>query len=258
MGAFSSTGCHRTQGPADPLCRIPVELTLSLTFPFARRAVPFFGFVLVNESTAKELDAATLAQTADAFRVDLNSRFGPTWGSSVNVRAASSIADVSPVEVAIVTRWQESGASLAGWWLSSDHEMKEILGDAPANRWATMADGVTMQALETCDRVQDTSYTDGAGIVHANFLLPAAFDPGAPPPYDFLGLLAEPEGMTQGGYMIQQAGGAISDVSPPKLARKGLSATRNPGMHVWLVGKERLHHCYPSSRVYKRGVRLSA
>lgn len=82
------------------------------------------------------------------------------------------------------------------------HEVLELTGDGPANRWVDGPDNRDY-ALELCDACED-QYYDIDGVSVSDFLLPAFFDPKASKNsrLDFLGLLAEPFSMTPGGYQI--------------------------------------------------------
>jgi hypothetical protein len=82
------------------------------------------------------------------------------------------------------------------------HELVELTGDGPANRWADGPDGNDF-AYELADAVQDTWYViDGVAV--SNFLLQAFFDPKAQKgsKLDYLGKLTKPFSMTSGGYQI--------------------------------------------------------
>jgi hypothetical protein len=87
------------------------------------------------------------------------------------------------------------------------HEMVEMIGDGPCNRWAdgpANADGVALDyAIELADPVEGDSY-DIDGVAVSNFVYPAWFDEHAPPGsrFDHLGKLTAPFTMTPGGYMI--------------------------------------------------------
>jgi hypothetical protein len=207
--------------------------------------------VLCDHSTSTDpaqggaLTPAILAQIASALDIQLQEDVAPEWGGLPNVRVgAPDASDVGPneVELAIFDHSDQAGAagyhaadprgkaygrffrdaavsltaaSTAGLVLSGilSHEACEIAGDPGANRWADRPDGVSEEALELCDRVEDVSYTitsdDGTKVEVSNFLLPSAFDPGAPPPYDHLAVLAGQTDMTPGGYVIVRQTGAM-------------------------------------------------
>lgn len=89
------------------------------------------------------------------------------------------------------------------------HEVLELLGDPPVNRWVDDLRG-TEYPLEMCDWVEGDFYTVnisgvGPGRV-SNFLLPAAFDPtGVPGPFDYLRLLKAPFTIRPNGYSVYRA-----------------------------------------------------
>lgn len=93
------------------------------------------------------------------------------------------------------------------WSVSSifSHEVLEVVGDAPANRWADGPNNTSF-AYELCDAVQDGVYEIG-GISVSNFVLQAFFDPNAEKGsrFDYLGKLGRPFAMTSGGYQITRA-----------------------------------------------------
>lgn len=84
----------------------------------------------------------------------------------------------------------------------ASHESLEITLDPTANLLALRADGLTFDAYEACDAVEDTTYTASNGCEVSNFLFPAAFDPGAAKPYDKLGALQNQYDKTADGYRI--------------------------------------------------------
>jgi hypothetical protein len=78
------------------------------------------------------------------------------------------------------------------------HEAIEASMDPYVNLYAMMDDGVTIEPVEGCDRVQGDSYEIG-GVAVSNFLGPRAFRTG-PGPYDWLGKLDNPWDIAPGGY----------------------------------------------------------
>lgn len=78
------------------------------------------------------------------------------------------------------------------------HEAIEASMDPYVNLFAMMDDGVTIEPVEACDRVQGDSYEIG-GVAVSNFLGPRAFRSG-PGPYDWLGKLDNPWDIAPGGY----------------------------------------------------------
>jgi hypothetical protein len=83
------------------------------------------------------------------------------------------------------------------------HEVLELIGDSPANRWVDGPGGSDF-AFEMCDAVEGDAY-EIDGVSMSNFVLPAFFDPRADRAsnkFDFLGKLSRPFTMTPGGYQI--------------------------------------------------------
>lgn len=93
------------------------------------------------------------------------------------------------------------------------HEVLELIGDGPANRWVDGPSGSDF-AAELCDACQDTFYVvDGVSV--SNFVLQAFFDPKAQKGsrFDFMGKLMQPFSMTSGGYQITRTEpGRVSQV----------------------------------------------
>jgi len=83
----------------------------------------------------------------------------------------------------------------------ASHEACEMTLDPTANLFAIRTDG-TLDAYEASDAVQDTTYAASNNVEVSNFLFPAAFDPGAPGPYDKLAVLQHQYDTTPGGYRI--------------------------------------------------------
>lgn len=90
------------------------------------------------------------------------------------------------------------------WRTTLSHEILELLGDAPANKWADGPNGDDY-AFELCDAVEGDVY-DITGTPVSNFVYPAFFDPTAAPTerLDHMGNLSAPFGMTAGGYQIRR------------------------------------------------------
>lgn len=250
-------------------------------------------FAIVNQSTTTdpafggELTQQVLAELADALAAYLNEDVAPTQGFSYIVRAAApdgsdivqgeapfyigDTIDNAPPGVAAYHMAAQDGTpvgfaardeyvSLMGdgnpftMALSEGigHEFDEIIGDVGANQYADRPDG-TEEALELCDRVQGTGYMKG-GIAVPNFLLPPAFDPGAPGPWDFKGVLQSQYGVTPQGYVILRSIG-------PVLGVRGVAGRhlrmRVEGPGVALFSEQTMaRKRHPTSRTYRRGVRL--
>lgn len=82
-----------------------------------------------------------------------------------------------------------------------DHEAKETELDRSATQYVFDGSGRAW-AREACDAVQSSVYVDHEGITLSNYVLPNYFIPGAPAPYDRLGVLHAPLSLAPGGYVI--------------------------------------------------------
>lgn len=107
------------------------------------------------------------------------------------------------------------------------HEVLELIGDAPANKWVDGPHGSDF-AYELCDAVEGDSYNiDGVAV--SNFVLQAFFDPKASSMsrFDFLGKLGRPFTMTAGGYQITRT-------EPGRVTQIFAAHTEDaaPGVHV--------------------------
>ncbi len=93
------------------------------------------------------------------------------------------------------------------------HEILEVIGDSPANKWADGPDG-SDYAYELCDAVEGDTYAiDGVSV--SNFLYPAFFDPRAArgSKLDYLSKVTKPFAMSPGGYQIKRTEpGATSQI----------------------------------------------
>lgn len=94
------------------------------------------------------------------------------------------------------------------------HEILETRRDVDCDRWVKMPDGNEI-AVEVCDPVQGDSYIVQAMVLGetrpvsvSNYVLWAFFDPQATGPFDKLGNVKAPFGMSAGGYeaIIDPAG----------------------------------------------------
>lgn len=107
------------------------------------------------------------------------------------------------------------------------HEVLELVGDAPANKWVDGPSGNDF-AYELCDAVEGDSYEiDGVSV--SNFVLQAFFDPHAEKGsrFDFLGKLGRPFTMTPGGYQITRT-------EPGKVSQSFAADSESvaPGLHL--------------------------
>jgi hypothetical protein len=127
----------------------------------------------------------------------------------------------------------EPGADFDDVSIAAGHEIIETEGDEYANIWSDRGDG-TEEPHELVDRVQGGSYAvdvkhrDGSTrqMRVTNFLLPAAFDDGAPDgtKFDFLGKLTAPRQVDIGGYTtVRPVGGGESVVMGSRRAALAFS-----------------------------------
>ena len=199
----------------------------------------FTTFTLVLIDTTNTIPPAQLEAIAEAMTWQAENDVQQEWGASAVMRTDTDVANVKPNECAFVIKQTlpeapnavgyhatlPNGSPVAYFALADcssistgdgslsqcvSHEMCETLGDPGANQYALKSDGSTLQAKELCDRVQDGAYQAPNGVALSNFLLQAAFDPGAPGPYDKMGVLKTSEGRTSGGYEID---GTLTNVS---------------------------------------------
>jgi hypothetical protein len=210
------------------------------------------------------------AAIAAALNVQMNRDVATWWGGSFSVRAGAA-TDLQPGDVACVlldampnapgdvayhdvdgnevpvvflARTQCSSLTSGPDSVSSalSHELCEAAGDPFCNAWRDRGDG-SEAAQELCDAVQEAGYTiDGISV--SDFLLPAFFAKGAPPPYDYLGTVGvgavdAPVATMPGGAQLVRSGadGATSVL--------GLLAARRAARKAhW------------SSRTFRRGARI--
>lgn len=131
------------------------------------------------------------------------------------------------------------------------HEKCETDADAPCDKYAPLSDGKE-QALEACDRVEGDGYPievdiggDKMEVMVSNYLLPSAFVPGSPGPWDRMGKLKTWDGMTPGGYeVVRDASGNEQEV----FARRVRVGRVGPLGHVNLLAKLQRH----DSRLMRR------
>lgn len=245
-------------------------------------------FVFLNLGTNRSDVDAALPSIAAAIAEQLNGPFSAAHGGTYSVRVGSSPTDFQPDEVKVNIRdsipeapgaagyhqnssgvpdieigldtvdSMTSGASSLSVVLS--HECLEAALDPGANRWADQGNGV-MSALEACDRVEESNYAASNGVSVSNFLLPAAFQPGAPAPWDYMNVTTSPNQIAQGGYDIQCSSPSDAhDVT----ASAGVGAPHGKMLHgPRFIGELPTGHrlarkSSPYSRTTRRGVKLAA
>jgi|SRR5215469_1473911 len=234
-----------------------------------------FCFAIVDQSTKDPGYGASSApvweQMASALTDWLNTDVSSAWGGADIVRyAADGVVNNGEVPCYIVDSdaqvpdaaayhyRQPNGIPVIyvmldefdGWLSGTEpvssgigHELAETKCDPGANRWADRVDG-SEEAFEVCDRVQATDYTFDSVAV-PNFLLPAAFDPGASGPFDKQGVLVTGTAVTPGGYVILRQQGP--QVDGAKACRVTLTGN--------LKGRAMAHKKHHSSRAFRRGWR---
>lgn len=190
---------------------------------------------IVNRSTLVA-DADGQAATA-AIQRQLVEDFEPAWGVSAVLHYVAAGAQPPPGawQIQLVDQITVDGAlgyhedegtpgGFVGvktcqddgvdWRACLSHEILEMVGDA----WATVAieSGGKFYALEVCDPVEGHGPSRGYlrdGVPLEPFVLPAYFRPGAPGPYDNLGILSKPLELAEGGYQLVNDGGQWSQVN---------------------------------------------
>jgi hypothetical protein len=219
------------------------------------------SFVLINQSSQ---DGAQLAHIAAAVELQLNCDFAPYWGGSYKVRvgAATDVAAVGDVAVLLLDALPDApdaagyhdtlpnGAPIirivfdASVSVTISHECLETAADPGANRWAWGTDG-SEYALEVCDPVEAFSY-DIDGVSVSAFVLPDYFDPGSTGPFAFPAsapMPLSPLTVAVSGGQNYQIVATIGGNEKQVTARGCVSKPEKRG--------------HPSSRTYKRGVRLA-
>jgi hypothetical protein len=269
-----------------PGARTPVESPAE-TRAFEALHAPSLAFVLCDQSTLTDgahggaLTPAVLDRICQAVQHQLNFDVAPEWGGSYRVRRGlPNASDRKPGEAVgyiVDTLPQAPGAAAyhdrtedgqpilyfardafdsltqgaTSLSVGISHECLETAGDPGANRWADRTDGLE-QALELCDKVEDTTYSV-LGVTVSNWCLQSAFAPGAPAPWDHCRQLSSQDGRTQQGYDIVRTPG--NDTSDETGNGKRLPAQR-VSIRGTLSAKRRAHKAHWSSRTYRRGVRL--
>jgi hypothetical protein len=221
------------------------------------------AFVLVSDSTATvggaKLTTAVLQMIADAVNLQCGLDVCPEWGGTCTVRVASSTTDVQPGEIACWIKDSLSetpgaaayhttlsnGAAVAYFALEDNdsftkgvsalsvdvsHEILETIADTEANLWADLGNG-TERALEICDPVQNTFYQVPNGVDVTNFLLKSAFAPGAPGPWDKMGLLPNQSDYSHGYEIVRDVGQALQVDEPSQ--EESLKERLQPNIERW-------------------------
>jgi hypothetical protein len=240
------------------------------------------------------ISVAAITRMATAIDRQLNGEVADEWGGCCSWRIGlSDGSDVDPskgeVEMAVFQHADVAGA--AGYHAATptgqpygrlfldectglfsgalslsviaSHEGIELKLDPGANRYAVRADGITMDAIEGCDAVEDVTYTagaegDGAGenVPVSDFLLQSAFDPGAPAPYSYRDALASQYDTTPGGYRIVQK--IAVDVSAAGHSLQATACFHTTFEKRTAFTSEQIKRkTHPASRTVRRGLNLS-
>lgn len=144
------------------------------------------------------------------------------------------------------------------------HELLELLLDAGANGWKDKQDGTgSMGAEEACDVVQNVFYVGSNGVAVSNFLLPSYFIPGAPGPWDYVGVMQSQQDYSN-GYEIRAS--SPVDVTSTQAqwkasgARMGVLFARYHCVYhavgMLPTGKQLARKSHPYSRASRRGLQF--
>lgn len=189
---------------------------------------------IINHSTVEGLDAA-LPTILVALGKQLALHVQPFWGRVLPTLRLRAEIDPKASPIAIFDNSDQAGAlgyhdqspegiayarvfartilahggtihdSVDSISVAMSHEIAELVCDPAINYWAENNDG-HLFAVEVCDAIQDQAYLIDDVYV-SDFLLPAFFNPNAPPGtrLDYLHKLSRPFTMTRGGYQIRRA-----------------------------------------------------
>jgi hypothetical protein len=252
-----------------------------------------FEFVLINQATDRP-DLTKFLPTLVAGLTQGVAIFTKFRGATASFRAASSSSDRKPGEIACNIRHNQPGdpqgalawhqvtngvpdvelplddmSGLTGDSEALDvclsHEVFETMGDPGANGLVDNGNG-KVSAEEECDRVEDTFFKVPAGINISNFLIAAAWIPGAPGPYDYLCALESQLDannnvtMTPGGYDIEATAPTDeADVTPQgaQAAARARSEFRARALKP-IEGKRLKRKSNRYSRASRRGVKFAS
>jgi len=252
---------------------------------------PNYALVFLDhttEATSSAMRPAPVFQDLiDALLEQINGPYAASHGAvTVNIRIGQGPEDRAPGEIAVNFRDTipevpdalayhtttngvpdiEIGVDLfSTLTLGSEsvsgglsHEVLELLGDAGANEWSDLQGAsAETRARENCDAVQNTGYAASNGVWVSNFVLPSYYIPGAPGPYDVLGVMTSQTDVSH-GYEIRAT--APTDVFQVQGDRARLGEHVHAHKRVFALGtltdtqKKRKSH--PYCRTHRRGVRL--
>ena len=254
-----------------------------------------FRFVLVDHTTAATPDAMRPAQAfqamIDAWTEQINGPFADAHGArTVEFRIADPGTDRLDGELAMnfrdtipeapnalayhqvvngipdielgVDLFASLTSGVESLSVGGSHELLELLRDVGANGWKDKQDGSgLMGAEEVGDVVQNTFYPASNGVPVTNFLLESYFIPGAPGPWDFMGVMTSQTDLSN-GYEIQA--GAPTSVSQAPHAGRDIRWHPHPtsaGLSIRITGilptgNQKKRKCHVHSRSYRRGARF--
>lgn len=248
--------------------------------PSTPRGPATLQFVFYNLAPGRNDVTAALPSIRDALDDQANNEFADAYGGVYFFRVGASPSDRRPGEVGINIRHTVPAQGAIAYHavtngvpdiemaldlvsslttgtecLSSalSHEVLETAGDQGANLWATRGDGVTSDARETCDFVQNTGYAKKNGVWVSNFLLPSVWIPGARGPYDHMGKMTSQYDSSL-GYGIMAQVGNVQQVGGMKALEKTLRVVSMVGSLSELQKKRKSH---PYSRASRRGLILA-
>lgn len=240
-----------------------------------------------------QLTPEVLAAIATVIDKQLNGEFATEWGGTYCTRIGKSDgSDVAGDETEVAIFQNEDVSGAAGYHARDpkgrayihialddaatlttgpgalsvivSHECCETGADFPANRWADR-NGSSEEALEVCDRVEDTSY-DIDSIAVSNFLYQSAFDPGSDAPWDHMNVLGSEDGATPGGYVIDRTQGTETTPGPDGISikiskhvhiKRPNPESLNVGMTPEAAARYRARKNHPASRTSRRGGSMS-
>lgn len=260
------------QIPQPNFCFVFIDLTTSAT-PDALRPAPAFQAMIdaISEQVGGDF-ADAHGHVTMACRVGSGSSDRGVGEIAVNFRdnlpdAPGALADhsetngVPDIEVGCglfqtLTDGSNGQEAVSG---GVDHEILELIKDAGANGWKDKSDGSGRTACEeVCDPVQNTGYPASNGVWLSNFVLASYWVPGAPAPWDLLGVMTSQSDLSK-GYEIQAT--APTDFQQVQGAHKNAALAN--GKCIYAVGIEHLSESArkrklsPYCRTYRRGVRLA-
>ena len=242
---------------------------------------PTLSYVLYNLADGRTDVSGALPAIRDALDEQCNRDWSQAHGGFYVLRVGEHPEDRLPGEVAINIRhtipvngaiaYHQVTAGVpdieVGLDLTSDvirgtdsasavisHEVLETNGDRGANGWKTRTDGLTNDAEEACDFVQNTGYAMSSGVWVSNFLLPVVWIPGAPGPYDHMGKM-------RSQYDVSYGYGITCQIGNVQQIGASARAAAQPASRILMMGEvsglARKRKAGPYSRTRRRGLVLA-